>query len=151
MSLAWPNQNWNFVPAYEISGVPWVKSYTDVPAAAAGTATEIAFSAVTRWVTISIQDAVADSALRIGFTALGVESQGLFPAPQANYFLLWSDASSGTGQSAQTVRFEVRCQKLFIAGHEGAIDNVSVMAGLTTVNTSNSLMVTGSNSFEGVG
>ncbi|MAF25125.1 hypothetical protein CL634_06075 [bacterium] len=147
MSLAWPNQNWNFVPAYEISGVPWVKSYTDVPAAAADTATEIAFSAVTRWVTVSIQDAVADSALRIGFTALGVESED----SQANYFLLWSDASSGTGQSAQTVRFEVRCQKLFIAGHEGVIDNVSVMAGLTTVNISNSLMVTGSNNFEGVG
>ena len=147
MPLKYPKQNWNFVPAYQPSGIPWVKSYTSVAAAGAGTATEITFPAVTRWVAVSIQDNTTDSALRIGYTALGVESS----ATQAKYFLLWSDSASSGTSSAQTVRFEVRCQKLFIAGHAGAIDNVSVMAGLTTVGISESLLVTGSNDFSGVG
>ncbi len=148
MPLKYPKQNWNFVPAYQPSGIPWVKSYTTVAQiTGADTAKEITFPAVTRWVAISIQDDTADSALRVGFTQLGVESQ----ASQANYFLVWSDSASGVGQSSQTIRFEVRCQKIFIGGHAGAIDNVSVMAGLTTVGIAESLLVTGSNDFSGVG
>lgn len=148
MSLKYPKQNWNFVPAYQASGVPWVKSYTTVGQATAGQATEISFPAVTRWIAISMQDNAANSALRIGFTRNGVES----PSSQDNYFLLHSDGgASGTGQSSQTVRFEVRCQKLFIGGHAGDIDSVSIMAGLTTVGISESRLVTGSNSIEGVG
>ena len=148
MSASYVQQNWNFVPAYQPSGVPWVKSYTSVAQATSGNATEIEFPAVTRWIAISIQDNVANSALRIGFTQLGVESG----SSQNNYFLLHSDGgASGTGQSAQTIRFEVRTQRLFIGGHAGAIDNVSIMAGLTTVAIKDSKLVTGSNGFTGVG
>ena len=147
MPLQYPTPNWNFVPSYQSSGIPWVKSYTTVAQATAGNATVISFPQVTRWIAVSIQDDTAASALRIGFTKNGVES----PSSQANYFLLWSDASSGASMSAQTVRFEARCQKLFIGGHEGAIDNVSIMAGLTTVPLSGSMTVTGSNGIEGVG
>ena len=147
MPLQYPKQNWNFVPAYQTSGVPWVKSYTAIAQASSGNATEIIFPAVTRWVAISIQDNTTDSALRIGFTQLGVESS----ASQANYFLLWSDSASNASSSAQTIRFEVRTQRIYIGGHAGAIDNVSIMAGLTTVAISDSKLVTGSNGIDGVG
>jgi len=119
--------------SYQVSGKPWVTSYTAVPAAADGAATEILFPSVTRWIAISMEDATAESALRIGFSRLGVESL----SSQANYYLLWNSQGAGAVAqgAAQTVTFEVKCNAIYIAGHGNVIDNVSVMAGMTGIDS----------------
>ena len=136
------------VGAYQASGKPWVTSYTAVATvASAGDATEILFPSVTRWIAISMEDATAESALRIGFSRHGVESL----LSQTNYYLLWNSQGLGAAAqgAAQTVTFEVKCNAIYIAGHANVIDNVSVMAGLTSI--SNGEIITNWSGSVGVG
>ena len=139
MSSSWNmKQGPNFAPAYQVSGTPFVQTVATV-----GTGVvKITFPSVTRWVSISARDAAAKS-LRIGFTENGVNSN-----PKANYYLLHLGGSSSMFVG-HTERLEVRCTELYIRADSSDIDFVSVMAGVTGIDSFP--VITGSNGFKGVG
>ncbi len=143
MSSSWNmKQGPNFAPAYQVSGTPFVLTASNV-AHTAGNVTKITFPHVTRWVTITATDG-ATGALRIGFSENGVNSN-----PKANYYLLQLADVGGSKFSATTGRLELRCKELYIRADGAAIDNVSVIAGLTGIESFP--VLTGSNGFKGVG
>jgi len=135
MSSHWPKTNGpNFVPAYQVSGTPYVTSSLEVGT----TPIKISFPSATRWITVSMQDS-ADKQLRIGFTENGIDA-----AETRNYFLLQGVTTGDSEFYNQTPRLELRCKDLFIRSETGAIDKVSVLAGLSTVDAGEFPVLTGS-------
>ena len=127
----------NFTPAYQTSGTPFVTSsaLTDITT----TPVQISFPYVTRFFVIHNQ---GDAALRIGFTANGVNDH---PGGK-HYFII----PSATGSSEP--RYEIRCKDLFIRTHgDGETGGYSLLAGLTGISVDNFPTISGSNEFEGVG
>lgn len=114
-----------FVPAYQVSAVPFVTS------SAVTTLNEISFPFVTRFFTIQN---MSSSTLRFGFTQLGVQGTNYFSIPSG---------SSYTG--------EIRTDRLYVSSSTAASISYSIIAGLTGVPTRNFLTITGSNGFTGVG
>lgn len=100
--------------SYEVSGIPYVTGGLNP----AGGEIALSFPRVTRWVVVSNTDATAVNTVKIGFSSNGVGG--------SNYYLL-----SG---SQTTPRLEVKVTELYL---NGASTNVSVMAGLTSIETLN--------------
>lgn len=100
--------------SYEVSGIPYVTGGLNP----AGGEIALSFPQVTRWVVVSNTDATAANTVKIGFSSNGVGG--------SNYYLL-----SG---SQTTPRLEVKVTELYL---NGASTNVSVMAGLTSIETLN--------------
>lgn len=125
MSLNNPQMHEGFVPAYQVSAVPFVTS------SAVTTLNEISFPFVTRFFTIQN---MSSSTLRFGFTQLGVQGTNYFSIPSG---------SSYTG--------EIRTDRLYVSSSTAASISYSIIAGLTGVPTRNFLTITGSNGFTGVG
>ena len=66
-----------FVPAYQVSGIPYVTSSNGAELAADGTVTQISFPRITRWFQLSLSGSTtAASNVRIGFTENGVNGLG---------------------------------------------------------------------------
>ena len=133
MSSQWPNSGPNFAPAYQVSGTPYVTCSLEVGT----TPIKISFPQATRWIMVSMQDA-ADSQLRIGFSENGVKA-----TETRNYFLLQGVTTGDAEFYNQTPRLELRCKELFIRSEAGAIDKVSVLAGLSTVPAAQFPVLTG--------
>jgi hypothetical protein len=125
MSLNNPAMHEGFVPAYQVSAVPFVTSSTVT------TVNEVTFPFVTRFFTIQNMSSLT---LRFGFTQLGVQGTNYFSIPSG---------SSYTG--------EIRTDRLFVSSSTAASISYSVIAGLTGVPTRNFTTITGSNGFIGVG
>ena len=125
MSLNNPVMHEGYVPAYQVSAVPFVTS------SAVTTVNLISFPFVTRFFTVQNTSSIP---LRFGFTELGVKG--------TNYFVVPS-GSDYTG--------EIRTDRLFVSSSTGASISYSVIAGLTGVPNRTFLTITGSNGFEGVG
>lgn len=125
MSLNNPVMHEGFVPAYQVSAVPFVTS------SAVTTMNEISFPFVTRFFTIQNTSSIP---LRFGFTELGVKGTNYFVVPSgSDYF------------------GEIRTDRLYVSSSTAASISYSVIAGLTGVPNRNFLTITGSNGFEGVG
>lgn len=125
MSLNNPAMHEGFVPAYQVSAVPFVTS------SAVTTVSEIEFPFVTRFFNIQNTSSIP---LRFGFTELGVKG--------TNYFVI---------PSGSNYEGEIRTDRLFVSSSTGASISYSVIAGLTGVPNRNFLTITGSNGFAGVG
>jgi len=109
-----PYPNHNYVPEYQVSGIPYVtSSHTLSP----NDKVSIEFPYVTRWVVVHNTDN-ANSPLRFGFTENGVGAN-----PDKNYFLLHGGEISP--------RLEVKTKDLWIHA-EGGLE-FSVIAGLTGI------------------
>ena len=130
MSLQYPKVNENYVPAYQISAMPFVTSSN----VALGATTEISFPTVTRFV--SVKNNTATTQIAVGFTA-----NGMLAAKSNCYFL----------SGSESFNVDVKTSKLFISGSSGVSANFSVLAGLTGIELSQFMTVTGSNGFGGVG
>lgn len=139
----------NFVPAYQVSGVPFVTSSAANEVTTA--ALEVGFPFVTRWVEVVN---TGDSDIRIGFSANGVLGQGgsvsgsahELTANHANYFVLGTSSSIAQGR----YRWEIKCTRVFFATSAGTSD-FSLIAGLTGIPRSNLSALTGSDGFIGIG
>jgi len=125
MSLNNPAMHEGFVPAYQVSAIPFVTSSTVT------TVNQVNFPFVTRFFTIQNNSSLA---LRFGFTELGVKGTNYFTIP------------SGSKYDG-----EIRTDRLFLSSSTAASISYSVIAGLTGVPTRNFSIITGSNGFEGVG
>ncbi len=125
MSLNNPAMHEGFVPAYQVSAVPFVTS------SVVTTVNEISFPFVTRFFTIQN---TSSTPLRFGFTELGVKGTNYFAIPSGSDY---------TG--------EIRTDRLFVSSSTGASISYSIIAGLTGVPIKNFQTITGSNGFTGVG
>jgi len=120
-----------FVPAYQMSAMPYVTSSN----VSLGATREISFNYVTKFFTVKNTGA-STNVLAVGFT-----QNGMLPGNSNFFTLSGSEAFSG----------EIRTSKLFISGSAGATTSFTLVAGLTNIPVSNFLLVTGSNGFSGVG
>ena len=136
-----PRPNHNSAVEYQGSCIPFVTS------SAVGTSGEkIKFPRVSRFMVIN--NTHASQTLSFGFTSLGLngpteDSEGYnVTGSNANYFTLKA------GQ--MTERLEIKCTGLWLKG-SGASTTFSLLAGMTNVEHSMFLNLTGSNGWQGVG
>lgn len=98
--------------AFEVSGIPYVQGAID----AKSTVVQLDFPRVTRWIVVTNDSTVQDP-LRVGFSQNGLTGSNFFSVP------------AGT----TSPRLEVKVTELYLSGS----DNVSVIAGLTTIEIDN--------------
>lgn len=167
MSFNHPKAGPNSVPAYQMSGIPFVTSSvsaTEVPGPGAGAAPiQISFPYVTKFLTIRNTGA---KELRVAFSYTGSYAPGETMSHGAaldfhagdtstgrHYFLI-PTGSGNQGFSGDIQTFDVRCKKLFLLG-DGGTTGFSLLAGLTTIQSAQFPILTGSVGgvigFEGVG
>ena len=128
----------NFVPAYQISGTPYVTS--SQPGEVLGpTAIKIEFPFASRFLVITNTSA---NDMRIGFSANGVTG-----SIDANYWVLPGDAVSP--------RLEIRTKQVFFLDHGAGAADFSMLAGLTGIPNQNFPILTSSldgvDGFKGIG
>jgi len=153
MSFNHPKAGANSVPAYQMSGIPFVTSSaaTEVPRAdnASPTPIQVDFPFVTK--NVKVRNIGAGS-LRVAFSALGsiTPGQGTKHASlTSNYFVIPPTDPDGGDNSI--VEFDVRCKSIFFTS-EIATTGFSLFAGLTRIDISQFPVLTGSvTSFEGIG
>jgi hypothetical protein len=139
----------NFVPAYEVSGVPFVTSSV-ANEVAKDSSVRVSFPSITRWVEVVN---TGDEALKVGFTKNGVLGKGASvsgstheqTANHRNYYVIGPSGS----RNNSTARWELRCHEIHFSSISGAT-SFSVVAGLTGIQNSQ-LSLTGSQGFIGVG
>ena len=137
MAINHPKAGANSVPAYQLSGVPFVTSSAGGEVQASPI--EVTFPYVTRFFVVQNTSA---NPMRIGFTADGVNAD-----ITANYLVL-----SGNDK---TPRMELRCKSLFFRKDSTGNCSFSLIAGLSTIESNEFPILTGSidgtTAFEGVG
>jgi len=105
----WPKPNHNFVPEYQMSGIPYAETITPL---ANGDTHTFTFDQVTRWIVISSTQNV-----QIGFN----DDEDI-------HTVYYFQMPAGISQ-----RFELKCKNVVIKNNGGANATVSVLAGLTNV------------------
>jgi len=134
MSSNHPKAGPNSVPAYQLSGIPYVTGSTGAEETV--TRKEFAFPYVTRFITFSNTNNAATELMSIAFTSEGLDTG----ATQKNWFYVPANSS---------VTLDVRCKSVFVT--TSADMQWSLCAGLTTIAASDFPTLTGSNGFAGVG
>lgn len=130
MSLNNPVLGEGYVPAYQISAVPFLTASNIT----LGQVKEYDFDFVTRFFTV--KNKTAGATLAVAFTQRGLAS-GV-----SNYFTV-NGGESYTG--------EFRTSSLFLSGSAGATLDFELVVGLTNIPVKNFLTITGSNGYSGVG
>ena len=130
MSLNNPAMHEGFVPAYQVSAVPYLTSSS----VTLGQTQQFEFGYATRFFTIK-NNSVSTAVIAFSFTSLGLTPSN------SNYYIL---------SGAQEYSGEIRTDRLFVSGVAGSA-TFSIVAGLTGIPSRNMLQVTGSNGFNGVG
>ena len=105
----------NFVPAYQISGIPYVTS--SILSEVGTTPIKVTFPQVTRFFVVQN---ISENPLRVRFTSNGVNA-----AETANYLVLSGNQATG--------RLELRCKELYFRREGGTNCGFSVLAGLSGV------------------
>ena len=178
MSNTLPKPGLGMVGEYQRSGLPFVTSSNGAEIKSSGNVVQISFPRVTRWFEVRGLDAAnAAAEIRIGFTEHGVNGVGAVTgsiptgefnadgtqkfrninvqgnlehaqeANHANYFVI----PSSTTSEAPGMRYELMCTDLFLRSHDESHNTgFCVIAGLTDI-PRESLALTGSNGYQGVG
>jgi len=109
----WPSPHHNSVPEFQLSGIPYAKSQT---VDANGGVATFTFDYLTRWIAIS-----SNQDVQLGFNH--------DDEIHDDYYFLC--------KAGMTQRFELKCKKIVIknATNNEAEANVSVLAGLTNINS----------------
>jgi len=142
--------SWNFAPEYQSSGTPFVTSSAHSEVTTSGVIT-VKFPTVTRWVQIRN---IGTGNLKVGFTSHGVQGKGGSVSGSkneqsgnnSNFYLIPSSSDS----DSSTVRWELRCDKLFFEAKDAAT-GFSLIAGLTNIRSAEFFKLTGSIGIQGVG
>ena len=142
MSLNWPKAGPNFVPAYQVSGIPYVTSSISVELRPVSTnnnqvseVVKVSFPNVTKSLTITNTGA---NFIRLGFSENGLfqggetyslgNQVGKTGAPylqrtggaSGNFFLIQSTGSANIHQQASlhnTYTFDIRCKEIYLVSH----------------------------------
>ena len=158
MSTSWySGQGASYVPAYQVSGVPFVTSSAGSQAGSLDPVTHIKFPYVTK--SISIKN-TGNVTLRVSFTKSGSYKAGeadadtggpVRPAEYQSHFFLIPPCSSVSGDAdAPPTVFDVRCKEIFFRSNSGTDPApFTLYAALTGIELFP--VITGSNGFKGVG
>jgi len=130
MSLNNPVLGEGYVPAYQISAIPYVTSSNIT----LGQIKEFDLGFVTRFFTV--KNKTAGSTLAVAFTQRGLETS------VSNYF---------TVGGSESFAGEFRTGAIFLSGSAGASIDFELVVGLTNIPVKNFLTITGSNGYTGVG
>lgn len=130
MGLNYPVINEGYVPAYQMSAVPYVTSSL----ISVGEIHQINFDQATRFFNLQNVGSVTTDQIAVAFTQRGFST--------GNYFTL------GQGVS---FRDEIRTIQLFVSCSSGTSVQYQVIAGLTNIPHNQFLLVTASNGHQGVG
>ena len=122
-----PKPAHNYVPEYQQSGVPFVKTIQSLGAEALDSTTE--FTYLTRWIVIS-----TDKDIFLGFNQTGTVD------PQKAFII-----KAGTSP-----RFEIKCKKINLLNNSGSNAKISIIAGLTNILASDFPDQTLANGFTGI-
>ena len=151
MALQYPLPNHRSANEYQMSGLPFVTSSagSGEVAAKTGTALEVKFPSVTRWVHLTN---IGAADMRVGFTANGVKTIGddgpyNLTGSGGRYFIL----PAGNNGTPTSVRLELKCMSVFFLSNTGTETDFSLVAGLTGIAESQFLRLTGSQGFSGIG
>ena len=143
-----PRPHHNFVPEYQMSGIPHVETRTLAARADnAAVVDDIAshkftFESVTRWIVINNHSNNATKHLRIYFNETAAKT-AYSDDEDDHYFVINGDE--------QTQRLEIKCKELYLITDTANDDfEVSVVAGLTNVPAEDFPDQTKENGFLGV-
>jgi hypothetical protein len=127
----------NYVPAYQVSGIPSALTLTSVGA----TPIRVDFPSVTRWIIISAaQDSQIKTEIKIAFSENGING-----AEEDNFFILpLSSLVDTDGVSIVSPVIEVRCKSMWVVSNTATIAAVSILAGVTGINNSKLPILSGS-------
>jgi len=137
MATNHPKAGPNSVPAYQLSGIPYVTGSTN--GAETISKKQFDFPYVTRFITLVNMNGTAANVLSASFSTEGLD--GTPATGQKNYFAV-------PGNSIP-VTLDVRCKTIYLS--TSAPSHWSMCAGLTTIDKDQFPVLTGSNGFEGVG
>lgn len=136
MSLKYARSGAGNAAEYLVSGTPYVTRSlaTEVPDVG-GTPLKLTFPFVTRF--FNIQN-IGANPLRFGFSKNGVTG-----SITSNYIVLDAGVTS-------SITYEIKTKELYFLG-DGGTTGFEIIAGLTSVDTKQFPILTGSDGFEGVG
>ena len=140
MAINHPKAGPNSVPAYQLSGVPFVtgSTATEVPTNS-GSPIKLEFPYVTRFFQVFNQ---SSQAMRVGFSSAGTKG-----TLTKNFFVV-----AGSGNSEI---YELRTKDLYFLSNTGTATGYRVVAGLTTIDKNQYPILTGSVDgkigFDGIG
>ena len=119
-----------YIPAYQISAVPWVTSSI----ISLGEIQTFSFPQVTRFINVMNIGTTSTDKIAVAFTQRGFQT--------GNYFTLNQSAS---------LHDDIRTDRVFVSCSAGTNVKFQMLMGLTGIPSNKFLTITGSNGFEGVG
>ena len=128
--MNWPSSDEHFVPAYQISALPFLSSSI----ISLGEIQRHDFPFVTIFIDVANKGFVATDRIAVAFTRNGFNT--------GNFVTL---------EQGDAIHHDVRCGSLYISCSAGASVDYQIFCGLTTIPVRNFLTLTGSNGHPGVG
>ena len=132
MSLNWPTSDEYYVPAYQMSSLPYLTSSI----ISNGEVHVYKFPFVTSFINIANIGSTNVDKICLAFTSRGLQSD------VGNYITL---------SQGDTISHSIRTTELYISCSAGSSVDYQVFCGLTTIPSRNFLRITGSNGHAGVG
>lgn len=130
MGINWPACDENYVPAYQISALPYLTSSL----ISDGEIQKHDFVFVSTFVNVANKGSVSTDKIAVAFTRNGFKTGNFITLDQGD-----------------TIHHNVRCGSLFISCSAGTNVDYQLFCGLTTIPVRNFLTITGSNGHPGVG
>jgi hypothetical protein len=149
----WPAPNHNYVPEFQMSGIPFVETFTFPTNGGSNngelTSKKVSFDQVTRWIQFLNHNNANNSHIYVFFNETELNS---FIAGKNGSNIVPNGYKGSKhiriDNATYSPRLELKCKELWILGEEGTI--CSIMAGLTNVPASGFPNQTYSNGFTGV-
>lgn len=139
MAINHPKAGPNSVPAYQLSGVPYVTGSVVAGENLSAVQKQFDFPYVTRFITLVNYNSTDTENLHVAFSAEGLS--GTPATGQKNFFVVKSNSD---------ITLDVRCKTVFISTTDDTV-KWSLCAGLTPIPADSFPVLTGSNGFQGVG
>ena len=132
----------NFVPAYQVSGIPYVTGTAGTTNTVGASPHVITFPQVTRFFSITN---TGGKALRVGFTQRGVD--GVSPIRSGDYNRVhWFEVPAGT----MSPRLEIRCKQLWLRAKDNSNPTgFTIIAGMSAVDSDQFPVLTGTLIYSG--
>lgn len=130
MSINWPANGEHFVPAYQISALP----YLSASIVSRGQIHKYDFPFVTTFVDVANKGSVSTDKIALAFAENGFKT--------GNFIYL---------DQGDTVHHNIRCSELYVSCSAGTNVDYQIFCGLTTIPSKNFLILTSSNGHPGIG
>jgi hypothetical protein len=130
MSINWPSIGEHYIPAYQISSLPYLTSSVINN----GQMHKYDFSHVTCFINVANNSISSNDKIALSFTENGFKTGNFITLSQGD-----------------TIHHNIRCDSFYISCSYGSNVDYQIFCGLTTIPKKMFLTLTGSNGYEGVG